>query len=148
MPYTAIEDVKTKHSTSWLIAALIRLTLPIRLFCVVEALDEVAQAFGGVRREVVDVRRSGVRSKRRPTSSTSRIDPATNVARASDVAAQAAREIVQRHDLVAARQQRIDDVRADEPGGSGHEGLGAGSGQAAPGYMKAAGTRARGAVRG
>ncbi len=31
-PYTAIEDVNTKHFTSWFTEALIRFTLPITLF--------------------------------------------------------------------------------------------------------------------
>ena len=54
-PYTAIDDVNTKHSVPWLTAALIRLIEPIDVVRVVEAANEVAEPLGGVRREMIDV---------------------------------------------------------------------------------------------
>ena len=109
---------------------------------VVEPFDEVAQAFGGERREVEDVREAVLVEQ--TTHELDVQDRSLDERRArADVAAQAARQIVERDDLVAAREERIDDVRADEPRGSGHQNLAAGSRQAASGYMKVGSSRRR-----
>ena len=88
-----------------MIEALIRLTLPIRLFCVVEAFDEVAQAFGGIRRKVEDVREP-VFVEQTPDELDIQDRPRDECGARVDIAAQTAREIVQRHDLVTACQER------------------------------------------
>ena len=89
---------------------------------VVEALDEVAQAFGGVGGQVKDVvepiaRRTGGRP-----ASTSLMLPWTNSRAGGDVVREAAAQIVEDGDAGGrAGAAVLGDVRADEPGAAGDE---------------------------
>ena len=66
-------------------------------------------------------RRGGRRPPHVDLEGLARTSCSTSVARLVEVLALAGREVVERRHLVAAREQRIDDVRADEPGPPGHE---------------------------
>ena len=120
-PYTAIDDVKTNSADAGVDRGVQQVDAADDVVRVVEALDEVAQAFGGVGGEMVDVREAAVaRTRVRPSG-------------VGDAAVDECRR--RRHVLAEIRRsgrrgrctswprgdESVRHVRADETGPTGHE---------------------------
>ncbi len=122
-PYTAIEDVKTNDSTPVIDRRVDQVDAADDVVRVVEALDEVAQAFRGVGGEVIDVREADAREQ--AIDGVGIRDAAVHEAGGCrDVLAEPAAEIVEDVHLVSTSNERVGYVRPDKPRPTRHEVLG------------------------
>ena len=132
LPYTAIDEVNTNVRHPGVDRGVQQVHAADDVVGVVETLDEVTQALSRICGQVVDVVEAAIGEQ--PIDERVIDHTAADKSRCSwYVLPKSAAQVVEDGDVVAARDERVGHVRADEPGPTGHEHSGHGD-ESYPGF--------------